>query len=142
MYELCLLQIRADRAIRAVVSRQLEFYDLDMMEWLALGAVSTNTRYGLGMSEVAIILGVSLPQVSALAAHLQKSKFIRQEILLSDRRGRQLIITPKGKHALARLEETITAALRIWIKDAPGKRFQDYLSLLDRRSKRTDQAAG
>ncbi len=142
MYELCLLQIRADRAMRAVISQQLEFYDLDIMEWIALGAISSNAKYGFGMSEVAVILGVSLPQVTALATHLQESKFIRQEVLLSDRRGRQLIITPKGKRALMRLEELVAAALRTWIKNAPGKQFQDYIHLLDRRSKRTDQAAG
>lgn len=142
MYELCLIQIRADRALRLVVAKQLEAYELDMMEWLALGVVSTNPAYGLGMSEVAAILGVSLPQVTALASRLMELKLIRQEVLLSDRRGRQLIITPKGKRTVGRLEETMAAGLRLWVKDAASKPFEQYLHMLERRSKRTDQAAG
>ncbi len=127
MYELCLMHARADRAMRVVVSDQLEPSRITMMEWLALGAVSNGPQQGLSMTRIAHTLNVTLPQVTALINGLVKLRLIKQKVLDSDRRGRQVIITIKGKRTLAKLEGTIANAMRQWSKDIPREQLYTYI---------------
>ena len=90
MHELCLMQVRADRAMRAMIVVKLEAHKLTMMEWLALGVVAAGSKQGLSMSEIAAMLDVTLPQVTALVADLLELKLVKQKILASDHRGRQV----------------------------------------------------
>jgi hypothetical protein len=68
MYQACLLHSRADRALRLVIARQLDQFNVTMMEWLLMGAVSSGPKDGMTMSAVAAALDVTLPQVTALTA--------------------------------------------------------------------------
>lgn len=127
MYELCLMHARADRAMRVVVNDQLEPGRITMMEWLALGVVSNGPQQGLSMTRIANTLNVTLPQVTALINGLVKLRLIKQKVLDSDRRGRQVIITLKGKRILAKLEGNIAAAMRQWSKDIPKDQLYTYI---------------
>ncbi len=127
MYELCLMHARADRAMRVVVTRQLDTAQLTMMEWLALAVVAEGPREGLSMSQIAIILDVTLPQVTALVSSLLKMKLCKQKVLITDRRGRQVIATLKGKRTVAKLEETISKAMRTWSKDIAPDDMSVYI---------------
>lgn len=130
MYELCLMHARADRAMRSVVARQLESHKLTMMEWLVLGIVSNAPKNGLSMSQVAGTLDVTLPQVTALVISMTKQKYIKQKVLASDRRGRQVILTLKGRRALVKLEGVIERAMRIWSKDIPSPLLGTYIEVI------------
>jgi DNA-binding MarR family transcriptional regulator len=136
MYELCLMHARADRALRSVVTGQLESYHLTMMEWLALGTLSAAPKAGLSMTEVAAALDVTLPQVTALVSSLIKSKFIKQKVLASDRRGRQVMITLKGKRTLNKLESVIAVAMRDWSKDIPREQLYAYIDTVDQLARK------
>lgn len=138
MYELCLMHVRADRAMRTVVAKKLEAQKLTMMEWLALGVISTGSKSGLSMTEVAETLDVTLPQVTALVAGLLKLKFIKQKVLASDHRGRQVIITLKGKRTLNKLETAIAASMRTWTRNVPNSRMREYVRTVEQLSKQTD----
>ncbi|HUP26267.1 MAG TPA: helix-turn-helix domain-containing protein [Candidatus Limnocylindrales bacterium] len=127
MYELCLIHARADRAMRSVVSRQLENHGITMMEWLTLGVVLAGPKQGVSMSQIAATLDVTLPQVTALVSNLLDAKMIKQRVLASDRRGRQVIGTLRGKKTLARLEGTIAEAMRAWSKDIPPDQLKAYI---------------
>ncbi len=127
MYELCLMHARADRAMRNVVARQLEGHGLTMMEWLALGVVMAGPKDGVSMSQIAATLDVTLPQVTALVSNLLNAKMIKQRVLASDRRGRQVIGTPRGKKALANLEGAIAGAMRTWSKDIDRNQLKAYI---------------
>lgn len=135
MYELCLMHARADRAMRAVVSEQLEPYHITMMEWLALGVVAGGPKSGLSMTRVASVLDVTLPQVTALITGLVKLKLIKQRVLDTDRRGRQVIITLKGKRTLGKLEGDITRAMREWSKDIPREQLRSYILTVSQLAK-------
>lgn len=128
MYELCLMHARADRALRLVVSKQLDAISLTMMEWLALAAIAAGPKEGLSMSQVAKTLDVTLPQVTALVSSLTKTKLCKQKVLASDRRGRQVMATLKGRRVLAKLEDTIAKAMREWTKDIPSDQLMDYIN--------------
>lgn len=127
MHELCLLHARADRAMRSVVAKQLESHKLTMMEWLVLGVVSAAPKNGLSMSQVAIALDVTLPQITALVTSLIKQKYIKQKVLASDRRGRQVLLSLKGRRALAKLEGVIAEAMRTWSREIPREQLATYV---------------
>lgn len=131
MYQACLLHSRADRALRMVVSRQLDQFNVTMMEWLLLGAVSAGPKEGLTMSAVAAALDVTLPQVTALTAGLTKQKILKQKISRQDRRSRRLIATTAGKKLLTEIEQSVELAMRDWVADVPGEELKTYLKTVE-----------
>jgi DNA-binding MarR family transcriptional regulator len=135
MYELCLMHARADRAMRVVVNDQLEPARITMMEWLTLGTVSNGPQQGLSMTRIANTLNVTLPQVTALINGLVKLRLIKQKVLDSDRRGRQVIITIKGKRTLAKLEGNIVTAMRQWSKNIPREQLYTYIQTVNELAK-------
>lgn len=128
MYDLCLMHARADRAMRVVVAKQLESQHLTMMEWLALSVVAAGPKEGVSMSQIASTLDVTLPQVTALVGNLMENKMIKQKILASDRRGRQVICATRGKHTLVKLEGKIATAMRVWSRDIDREELRAYMS--------------
>lgn len=126
MYEACLLHSRADRALRVVVSRQLEAFDVTMMEWLLIGVVCVGPKEGMTMTAVASALDVTLPQVTALTASLTKSKLIKQKVSRQDRRSRRLACLPAGKRLLEQTEAAIGKAMKGWTADVPRDQLMTY----------------
>lgn len=138
MYELCLMHARADRAMRAVVSEQVDSQGLTMMQWLALGVISTAPKVGFSMSQIAVTLDVTLPQVTALVATLLKMKLVKQRILHTDRRGRQVLITPRGRRTLLKLETKVEHAMTVWTEDIPATRLKAYLLTVSELASKPD----
>lgn len=127
MYQLCLMHARADRAMRMQLTKDLENHQLTHMQWLALGIISNANRDGFSMSQVAHALDVTLPQVTALVTFLVDAKLVNQKVLATDRRGRQVMITPKGERLLMKLEEQIARTMRTWTRNIPPRQLQAYL---------------
>ncbi len=136
MYELCLMHARADRAMRSVVASQLDPQALTMMEWLALGVISNAPKEGYSMSQVARALDVTLPQVTALVTTLIKMKLVKQKVLVTDRRGRQVIVTPRGARVLTKLEERIAVVMRGWSKAIPRDQLAIYMHTVSQLSQK------
>lgn len=127
MYEACLMHARADRALRLVVSKQLEQFDLTMMEWLLMATVCCSKGNQMTMSGVAQALNVTLPQVTALANNLVRSKLIRQKVNNRDKRSRYLIVTLTGKRLIERVEIVIDSRLRAWLSRVPEHQLKIYM---------------
>lgn len=127
MYEACLAHSRADRALRLVVSRQLEQFNVTMMEWLLVSVVEKGPKTGITMSSAARALDVTLPQITALTASLTKLKLIKQKISRQDRRSRRLMITNSGVKLLVGVEDVVNKALSEWVSDIPRERLEQYL---------------
>lgn len=126
MYEACLQHARADRALRAVVSGQLEGLKITMMEWLLLGIVANGPEKGLSMSAVAQSLDVTLPQVTALVSNLVKQRLVKQKTQSYDRRSRHVMATAKGKALLEQIEASVGSAMRNWLEDIPKQQLVAY----------------
>ena len=139
MYEASLLHSRADRALRAVVSRRLEQFQLTMMEWLLLGTVKHAGKEGLTMSAAASTLDVTLPQVTSLSASLTRAKLLRQRVNRQDRRSRRLVATAAGQKLVSETEEATSSVLDDWLADVPPDEFDAYMktvkTLADRAHK-------
>lgn len=137
MYDVCLMHSRADRALRVVVSRQLEEFNVTMMEWLLMEVVCHGPKEGMTMSAVASGLDVTLPQVTALTASLTKAKLLKQKVSRQDRRSRRLICTLSGKRLLQNIERVANDVFRDWMADIPDDQMEAYLKtveiLADRR---------
>lgn len=122
--------------MRAVVSKQLEAQKITMMEWLTLGVVMAGPKDGVSMSQIATTLDVTLPQVTALISNLLDAKMIKQQILASDRRGRQVTGTTRGKKAWTRLEDSIAEAMRTWSKGIDRAQLKTYILTVAKLSKK------
>lgn len=137
MYKACLLHSRADRALRLVIARQLERFNVTMMEWLLMGAVSTGTKDGMSMTAVAEALDVTLPQVTALTASLTKAKLLKQKVSRKDRRSRKLVCTATGKKLFDEVEKAADVGMKNWLADIPDEQLDIYFGtvkiLADRR---------
>jgi DNA-binding MarR family transcriptional regulator len=127
MYEWCLMHARADRAMRTLVSERLAKQNLSIMEWLALNVVKAGPKEGVSMSQIADILDVTLPQVSALVNSLIKLNLVKQRVLVSDRRGRQVTPTLRGKRHLQKLENELSQALKLWSQEIPKNNLSAYI---------------
>ncbi len=130
MYELCLNHARADRAMRSLVADRLSKSRLSIMEWLALNVIAAGPKQGVSMSQIANSLDVTLPQVTALVSTLTKLRFVKQKILIKDRRGRQVIVTIRGRRTLLRLESDVSEAMNDWLQDIPKTKSEIYLQVL------------
>lgn len=129
MYEACLLHSRADRTLRLIVSRQLERFNITMMEWLLLGSVRRGDKEGITMTTAATTLDVTLPQVTALTNGLTKQKYVKQKISRQDRRSRRLTMTTTGNKLLDSIETEARQALREWVQDIPREKLMTYLDI-------------
>lgn len=135
MYQTCLMHARADRALRLVVAKQLEQFDLTMMEWLLLATVCAAPREGLTMSSVAAALDVTLPQITALANSLVRTKLLKQKVSIQDKRSRFLTSTITGKRLLARVEESINESMRKWLETIPRDQLINYMETVEKIAK-------
>jgi len=130
------MHARAERAMRTLVSKQLDQYSLTMMEWLALGIISNAPHDGFSMSQVAEALDVTLPQVTSLVSNLTNMKLIKQKVLSSDRRGRQVIITPKGSRIIDKLEQRIAVVMQTWNQDIPSNQLLSHILTVSQLSEK------
>jgi DNA-binding MarR family transcriptional regulator len=110
------------------VGRQLDDFKLSMMEWLLLASVCNGPTSGMSMSEVAAVLDVTLPQVTALMNDLVAMKLVKQKVDAADRRSRKLMCTLQGKRLLGKVEHAINKAMRQWLQDVTHEEFQAYMN--------------
>lgn len=145
MYEVFLSHARADRALRLVVARTLEQFEVTLMEWLLIGAVAEKGTGGATMTEVATKLDVTLPQVTALAIGLTKAKLLKQKISRQDRRSRRLYGIPSTAALLADIEKHMRKAAQEFMHDIPAADREGYFKVLqtlaDRKPARIASAA-
>lgn len=131
MYKACLLHSQMDRNLRLIASRHLVEFNLTMMQWLLLEAVCASSRKGLTMSESAEILGVTLPQVTALSNELMKAKMLKQKVSTKDRRSRRLSCTLGAKMTIGKIQANMNDAINEWLRDIPPDQLTNYLKTVE-----------
>jgi MarR family transcriptional regulator, transcriptional regulator for hemolysin len=127
MYEACLLHNRADRMLRLVISSHLQKYKITKMEWLLLALIKEHSPAGAGMTSLASTLGVSMPQITALATNLSNRKLIEQRAVPEDRRAKKMIATKKGYDLAVQIEASMRGALKAWLADIPRTQLEIYM---------------
>lgn len=109
--EQCLQYVQTERAFRVALATALDRHHVTVMEWLLLGVVGRNETRSVRMTAAAGALGVTLPQITALATNLLENKLVRQKVFGGDKRGRQLELTGKGMNVLEDTEESVMPVL-------------------------------
>ncbi len=108
---LCMTHTKADRWLRTQLSKALEESGLTMMEWLLLTSICKSKEAGLTVSEIAELLGVTLPQITALTQQLLKKGLIKQSVEPADRRSRRLCTSAEGQRLAAAAQQRVAAAI-------------------------------
>ncbi len=127
MYQACLLHSRADRTLRGVVTSHLEQFKITRMEWLLLAAIVESDSKALSMTDLAQILSVSLPQVTALVTNLLKDGLVKQREAKHDRRSRFVSASAKGRTLISKIEMSMRNTLREWLADIPRPQLEVYM---------------
>lgn len=135
-HEKCLLVTRSSRLVRNFMAHQIENSEdkITYMEWLVLGVTCRGPADGLTMSEVAGMIDVTLPQITAITNKLVEYKLVKQKIKAKDRRTRLIIATSKGKKRIKEVETKLTLAIRDWVYPNTELTFDDlnkYFYVLD-----------
>jgi DNA-binding MarR family transcriptional regulator len=124
-----------------IISRELDQFDITMMEWLLMEVVSGGPKEGMTMSAVAAALDVTLPQVTALTASLTKAKLLKQKVSRRDRRSRHLGCTPTGHRLLQDIEKAVNRTMDMWVADIPKTQLEAYLKTIGLLATRKMQEA-
>lgn len=128
MHEYFLMHAKADRALRGAIGKAIQKSSLTLTEWLALAVIAEGSKDGMRMGEVARMLDVTLPQVTALVTGLLDKKLCKQHVFADDRRGRQVMATLKGKRVLVGLEVDTERAFDTFSKDIDPEQLQAYMA--------------
>lgn len=126
IYELCLSHSRADRELRTKISDILEPQQLTMMQWLLLGSIS-GAKHGLSMGDIASVLGITLPQVTALLSNLVQRKIVRLKTQSRDRRSRHAVLTAKGDTLLAEVNEKLENSAELLFPNGTREVYAELL---------------
>lgn len=138
MYQACLLHARADRSLRALVSKCLEKFSITRMEWLLLETVALSGD-GMSKGEVAAVLNVSLPQITALTSGLVKMSLLSQQKGVADKRARRITLTQPGRQLIAGVEQDLRGAMRDWLADIPRSQLITYMLTMQLLAQKADK---
>lgn len=126
-FEVLLQATQVDRALRQRAQEAAKTYgDITTTEWLLLSIINKGSTTGLTMSALSHTLGVTRPQVTALAEGLLKKRLIRQRTGHEDKRSKTATITEKGKDALKQVNKAIEASLQDLLQTIPATHLQIY----------------
>lgn len=131
-FEMYLTLAGADRSMRGILLRELESYDVGVMDWLLLSYVHDGPKEGCNMSSIARTLGVTLPQVTALTNRLLKLRLIKQKTQANDRRTRHVTLLPAGQELTEAVERKVAARIAEWVMRDPRitqSDIEDYLRI-------------
>jgi DNA-binding MarR family transcriptional regulator len=109
------LQAYAYRALKAQTDECLEVYDIKSSEWAVLGLLHAQ-KEGMKPHEVAHILGVKKPYITAMMTKLQKKNLIAVERDEEDGRERNLFLTAKGEEIVPEIEKTLRKSMKGLVK--------------------------
>ncbi len=130
IHQTILAHTRADRALRLAVTRALEQFNVTLMEWLLIGTVGEHGSKGATMTDVAVRLDVTLPQITALTIRLTKAKLLKQKLSRRDRRSRKLYCTPPASKMLSGIETLIRQTVDELVSGVSPEQFQGYVDVI------------
>ena len=135
---MCLLHARSDRILRGHIASQLGSSKITMMEWLVLGVINKSKSKGKSMSEIAQVLHVTLPQVTALVNKLLPLKLVRQKSASSDRRSRIVTLTSKGELVFEEAGKLLDSSQKELFSGVSTIELEAYLATLNTLSSHSE----
>lgn len=134
-YQACILQARAYRVLKDFVAKQLDGYDITMMEWVLLGVVHEAGSKGVSPSMLSQQLDVSLPMITRMLNSLNAAGYITRRNVLKDKRQQIIMATQQGRRLAQNIEGQVRGAMKEWLKDVNREDIAAYVRLMDRLAK-------
>lgn len=132
IHEVCLTYNHADRVLRNLINDRLYNFNIGLVEWLLLGVIDQAPKSGITLSEIAVKLDVSQPQVTALMDKVASQRWVRQKVHKQDRRSRMAVLTIKGKRQLDDIESDMKQFLEVWLSEVPDDQLKSAGQLAHR----------
>ncbi len=129
-YKAGILQVKAFRILQSKVSQTLSKFDLNPSEWSILGLISASTN-GIRLAEVASALNVETPLITALVNNLEELKLVERFNHPSDKRAKLLYLTPKGKHLIPLVENSLKETLFKLLEGVTQEELNTYRKVLE-----------
>lgn len=135
-YHACILQARAYRVLREFVAKQLDGYDITMMEWVLLGLIHEAGSKGVSPSALSERMDVSLPMITRMLNALNEAGHIRRQTVTNDKRQQLIATTPKGGHLVQDIEGRVRSSMKQWLQDVNRDDLRGYIRIMTQIAER------
>lgn len=138
-YRTGILQAKAYRNLRHFMVRTLKDHNLTSAEWSILGVISEMVENGgIRVSDLAKMLDVETSFVTNMVKKLMKQGYAEYEYDEDDGRVRLVVATEKAQNKVVEIELHMRKEMRLWLEDVGDKELIQYISVLNKISKKTD----
>lgn len=128
-YQCGILQAKAYRLLRSSFAVALEPYEITVAEWSLL--VLLQKENGMRHSQIATILQVEAPLVTALVKQLERKRYIRRAEDPHDSRAKRLYLTKRGTDILPQLEVAACANMQSILGNISDDDLRGYFVVLE-----------
>ena len=131
MYDLNILETRANRNTINIRERILNQFGITASEWLVLGYVAAKTATGgVTVGNIALKLDVQSTYVTFLIRRLESKNLIQLFFGADDRRMRFVSATKEGEYLARKAEEALSRHLKSWLGPEAIEHYAGAIQLL------------
>lgn len=135
-YQAAVYQARAHRYLKDVQNKILKNHGLTMMQWVVLGLVHDAGKSGIRVSDLAAALDTTQAFITGIVNSLDAKGYISRVQSTSDNRSRLVVLVPKYKRTVRKIETNVRTAMQAKMYDkATPEELQIYLSVLEKFAK-------
>lgn len=116
--------------LREFVAKQLEEYNLTMMEWVLLALVHERGSTGVSPSDLSARLDVSQPMVTRMVKAVIEDGYAERRIDQKDKRQHVIVATKSGQWLAQRIEQRVRSAMREWMADVDKDDLKGYINIM------------
>lgn len=131
-YDAGILQAKAYRKLRHFMQKELEQYDITMMQWALLGTIYRSGTKGAIINDIARRLDVEGSLVTNMVNNMVKREYVKKVVNPYDSRSKKVIATSEGKQLVRRVERELRKAMRSWLSPISKLSLSRYLITLDK----------
>jgi len=124
-----ILQANAYRVLRAQTDEYLKEYDLVSSQWAVLGMLYAQPE-GMLSHDIAQVLGVKKPYVTAMTSKLLEKGLIQTAKNEDDNRAHFVCLTKKGSEIVPIIEKKLRSSMRTLVKGVSPRDLLGYMRVI------------
>lgn len=130
-YQAGIAQSMMHRNIQKVSSSILKPYGISKMQWMIVGAILDAGKEGIRMSDLAKVIGVTIPYLTNTLYILEAKEYIQSKSNTQDKRSRIVYINPKKREQCHAIERDLREGLRkVIYSRVSSDDFRTYMKVL------------
>ena len=127
-YSLSFLEGLAHRKFSSHLTKTLTNHNLSIPEWKLLGQLLENGS--LKLADIAQLLSVEPPLVTALVDRLEKNDFVKRQHDAKDHRAKIIQVTGKGLRVMEEIEPQIQETIQELLKGITQEELTKYMKVM------------